>query len=376
MAANAANQAVSHQPAKPGTMFSSTAPPSTYGYEPTRQLNKKQVKQKVIRGNTRRENDDARNRFGVTLPEWWPLHPDGSHMTHLWVASEQVSDIFSPKCAMSQLDCGDFSKREMKFAALLHISGAIRFGDKDRRQEPILPTTADFQCLLDSSSRTNHYIDQCRAMRQPIWFARLDLIAMWQNGELTGQSFADLSTTTRIDDFFRALPASAVVTYETFEREYGWCRRTSARSKEILIVTRGDSLVKYATLVDEEDRLLANQVGGFNGNTKYGVAVAHFWATQQPEPSNAAIISLAQFLLPLGISKQAFSSSAAPQSAIRQQASSSSAPSPAPTMYYQGPPSNDALALVCKELCTAAKALRLREEPVEEPVEAMSHQVV
>ena len=48
------------------------------------------------------------------------------------------------------------------------------------------------------------------------------------------------------------------------------CQIFSTRLKEVLIGVRGDWWVKYAALVDKYDKILPNQIGGYQGTTQFG----------------------------------------------------------------------------------------------------------
>ena len=109
-------------------------------------------------------------------------------------------------------------------------------------------------------------------------YARFDLFALWQPGHFDENTVLDLRTSEKFNSSFCAVKSSCKHDWMRDKGgDFAHCESLCGRLKEMLIGVRGDWWPDFSVLVDEGDRVLLNQVGGYQG-TCFGDALHQMYS--------------------------------------------------------------------------------------------------
>ena len=258
------------------------------GFEPTRIPKMQRMDPELVKLYERKY---ANSRFGLDIPEWYPRDSRGHAITHVYhiVDNRSGTDMEYPCDADQALrqprgTC-DFAQKALIKASLLHIDEKCRHDDE--KKSPLLSASFNFeQCVQFLLRPENGWSN---SMVVPWRIARIDLWALVLDGVINERNFVRLDTMENFKQHFLRGPHSDSLRDYAADNKVaiGNCMSTSVHLGEVLIGARGYWWVPYSFLVDDGDRLLANQKSDYN-NTEFGRRLLDIYTSIPHHPKHQA----------------------------------------------------------------------------------------
>ena len=240
------------------------ARPGKYGYEPLKGIDdlsaEDQIEAAKIYWTTcYSEQKTFLDKFDMKLPDNWPKHPNGSHITHCWQALFRAADEKVPCDLSTAFVLATHQKKKLECRnPSIHQRGRAQF--YFTKIQSMLCPYLFLQCTAD-------FEDLRRAVPGKT-FVRIDLIAAWRRGYFDENSLQD----------FTSRPTADVLR---------WCAKNkiSKLGSWLIFGLRGPWWPPFSTLVDENDELCPKQssIDPFSEPSivDYGDQVKSVWAEME-----------------------------------------------------------------------------------------------
>ena len=266
---------------------------SEYGFEPSEPVVEPLTK-KARHDLLQSEREHFNARTCKDIPENWPKHGDGGHITHVYRvicnAPPGKDCIFPPDAdqALSQLRNINFTDPNNKLQVLLHVDKASdpRFHNGSMACRPFLSTTLSLPLTFIPGWGNDGlaYDKESEPPPEPD-YARIDLFALWEAGLFDPSNFADLSTRANWQDFLQPFSRLGPFENEWLMHQKKWnlnvneASINSSHLMEWVIGPRGDWWCGYAVLVDSSDAILENQTS--NAGFQFGTELKQYYSKYQ-----------------------------------------------------------------------------------------------
>ena len=170
-------------------------------------------------------------------------------------------------------------------ASLLHIDEKWR---NYENQRPLLSAAVNFEQCVQFRLREENVCSESNGVKPlPPGIARIDLWALVLDGVIKEHNFVRLDTAENFEKYFLHSPHKGPLLQYAADNKIvlGSCMSTSIHLGEVLIGARGKWWVPYSFLIDDGDRLLATQIGGYN-NTVFGQRLLDIYTSIPHHPKH------------------------------------------------------------------------------------------
>ena len=249
-----------------------------YGYEP--QLwGRPKPKDGVRNDNVTRSRVAFKKLYGVELPPWWPMHADGTPVTHAYrlICEAYGSDLVPPPLNSSMSTrivdgvTVDFTDPAVILQTLKHVS-KISAGQYAER--PFVSVSMSLESILPFGSAKITYAGYRSEVQT---WVRIDLIVMFMHGHFDAKSHVDLGSSAKFEGYF--YPTVTPAFLQQHGIDFDSCTLASSRLKEIILGPRGPWWAPYSVLISDVNAILDDQIGGYN-NTVFGTKLIEFYAAR------------------------------------------------------------------------------------------------